>query len=143
MLKRTLSALILAATPAAFADPQFQTDQTAIERDRSTLLGLRLSLPLGARDHDYRLQFGAHYDLDGRYEFAPIMSFRSKDGLAGLQLEGADETDGEGGDNTMMWVVGGGALLLVAAAAGSGGSDAEEVCIPDDLLRFLECIDDD
>lgn len=139
----------LALTQAAVSEPtSFYDDRTTLERDRDALMGLRLNLSLGAEQPEMKLQFGAHYHLDGQYEFVPALSFTSQTGLSGLALDGMAvdgdaPADGDGG-NGALWLIGGGVLLLGVAAAGSGGSD-EEFCPTGGLalLDLLECIDED
>ena len=137
-----------ALASAALAEPAFYDDRSTLERDRAALAGVRLNLSFGAQEPEMKLQFGAHVELDGQYEFLPAMSFTSRTGLSGLALDtmAADGDDGEGsagGDGTL-WLVGGGVLLLAAVAAGSDDSE-EEFCPTGGLalLDLLECLDED
>lgn len=141
-----LSSAALASMAAAEAS--FYEDRTALERDREALMGLRLNLSFGGPEPEMKLQFGAHFELDGQYEFIPAMSLTSHTGFDGFTLDGmaADgeaTAEGNGGNGTL-WLVGGGVLLLAVAAASSDDSD-EEFCPTGGLalLDLLECLDED
>ncbi len=151
MFKTISCAAMVALSPAALADAPFHDDRAVLQHDRQALAGLRFNLSFGAETPEMTLQFGAHYHLDGQYEFVPALSFVSRDGfdglaLAGMAADGDADADGDaksGGDTTL-WLVGGGVVLLAVAAAGSGGSD-EEACPTGGLalLDLLECLDED
>jgi len=153
MFKTFICSAVLALSSAALASPaaaeaSFYEDRTTLERDRAALMGLRLNLSLGGPEPDMKLQFGAHFELDGQYEFIPAMSLTSQTGFSGLALEGmaADGEVAAGGDgvNGTLWLVGGGVLVLAVAAASSDESD-EEFCPTGGLavLDLLECLDED
>lgn len=159
MFKTLSCAAMVALSPAALADAPFHDDRAVLQHDRQALAGLRFNLSFGAEAPEMTLQFGAHYHLDGQYEFVPALSFVSRDGFEGLALAGmaaegdtdgdADERadadgDAKGGGSATLWLVGGGVLVLAAAASGSDSSD-EEFCPTGGLalLDLLECIDED
>lgn len=152
MFKTLSCAAVMALSPAALADAPFHDDRAVLQHDRQALAGLRFNLSFGAETPEMTLQFGAHYHLDGQYEFVPALSFVSRDGfdglaLAGMAAEGDADADADaksGGGDTTLWLVGGGVVLLAVAAAGSGGSD-EEFCPTGGLavLDLLECLDED